>query len=70
MVLAGVYGVGELVGAGWVGVHGMVVSHGLLNALGFTLCGILGQLCWERQLRTTRAARRHPTSKLASSAWR
>jgi hypothetical protein len=40
MVIAGIYGVGELLGAGWIGIPRMVQVHGLLNALGFTLCGL------------------------------
>ena len=44
MVLAGFYGVGELTGAGWIGIPRMVAIHGLLNALGFTLCGLFGHL--------------------------
>lgn len=44
MVLAGVYGVGELTGRGWIGIPLMGAIHGLLNALGFTLCGLLGHL--------------------------
>lgn len=42
MVLAGVYGVGELTGRAWIGIPRMVAIHGLLNALGFTLFGLLG----------------------------
>lgn len=44
MVLAGAYGIGELSGAGWIGMPRMVAVHGLLNALGFTLCGLGGHL--------------------------
>jgi hypothetical protein len=44
MVLAGVYGVGELTGAGWIGIPRMGVLHGLVNAFGFTLCGLLAHL--------------------------
>lgn len=44
MLLAAIYGVGELTGAGWIGVHRMVATHGLLNGVGFTLCGLLGHL--------------------------
>jgi hypothetical protein len=44
MVLAGAYGIGELTGAGWIGIPRMVALHGLLNALGFTLCGLIGHL--------------------------
>ncbi|MBI3205742.1 MAG: YndJ family transporter [Myxococcales bacterium] len=44
MVLAGVYGVGELTGRAWIGIPRTVAIHGLLNALGFTLFGLLGYL--------------------------
>jgi hypothetical protein len=44
MILAGVYGVGELIGRPWIGMPRMVAIHGLLNALGFTLFGLLGHL--------------------------
>ncbi len=44
MLLAGVYGIGELTGRGWIGIPRMVAIHGLLNALGFTLLGLLGHL--------------------------
>lgn len=47
MVLAGAYGVGELTGAGWIGIQRMVEVHGLLNALGFTLCGLIGHLLFQ-----------------------
>jgi hypothetical protein len=44
MVLAAVYGVGELTGRAWIGIPRMVAIHGALNALGFTLLGLLGHL--------------------------
>lgn len=40
MLLAGVYGVGEISGERWIGIARMVEVHGLLNALGFTFCGL------------------------------
>lgn len=46
MLLACVYGVGELVGNVWIGIPRMVTSHGLVNAVGFTGCGLAGHLCW------------------------
>jgi hypothetical protein len=49
MALAGVYGIGELTGANWIGIPRMVAIHGLLNALGFTWCGLLGHLLLESQ---------------------
>ena len=42
MALAAVYGAGELTGIPAIGVPRMVATHGLMNALGFTLCGLLG----------------------------
>ncbi len=44
MILAGIYGAGELTGNGWIGITRMVSVHGLLNALGFTLCGLSAHL--------------------------
>ncbi len=44
MALAGIYGVGELAGRAWIGVPRMAALHGLLNGVGFTLCGLLGHL--------------------------
>jgi hypothetical protein len=44
VVLAGVYGVGELAGQDWIGIERMVRTHGLLMSLGFTLCGLVGHL--------------------------
>jgi hypothetical protein len=44
MALAGVYGVGELSGTNWLPIPEMVAIHGFVNALGFTLCGLLGHL--------------------------
>jgi len=44
MVLAGVYGIGELAGRAWIDIPRMVAIHGALNALGFTLFGLLGHL--------------------------
>jgi hypothetical protein len=43
-VLAGAYGVGELAGREAIGVDRMIATHGLLMALGFTLCGLVGHL--------------------------
>lgn len=44
MAVAAVYGVGELTGRDWIAVPRMAAIHGLLNAFGFTLCGLLGHL--------------------------
>jgi hypothetical protein len=48
MLLALVYGVGELTGQGWIALESMVPLHGFLNAFGFTLCGLLGHLVARR----------------------
>ncbi len=42
MVLAGLYGVGEYIHRPWLDILRMIHSHGVLNALGFTLCGLTG----------------------------
>lgn len=52
MVLAAVYGVGELSGARFIGIPRMVILHGLLNAAGFTLCGLIGHLLVRREQRS------------------
>jgi len=44
MVLAGVYGLGELTGRDWIGIPRMIATHGALNAFGFTLFGLVGHL--------------------------
>lgn len=44
MVVAGIYGAGELAGRGWIGIPRMVKVHGLVNALGFTFCGLSAHL--------------------------
>ncbi|MDB5212727.1 MAG: rane protein [Myxococcaceae bacterium] len=46
MIVAGVYGAGELAGRGWIGIPRMVQMHGLLNAVGFTFCGLTAHLQW------------------------
>jgi hypothetical protein len=44
MVLAGVYAVGDCLGRDWLLIPRMATTHGLLNGLGFVLCGLLGWL--------------------------
>lgn len=44
MSLALIYGIGRLVGVEVLTVSQMAVTHGLLNAVGFTLFGIIGHL--------------------------
>jgi hypothetical protein len=42
VVLAAMYGAGELVQREWISIESMLRGHGALMALGFTLCGIVG----------------------------
>jgi len=42
MVLAVLYGAGELAGSSWIDLSEMAIFHGALNALGFTFCGLWG----------------------------
>ncbi|MCZ6601453.1 MAG: YndJ family transporter [Planctomycetota bacterium] len=44
MILAGIYGVGEYMDVATIEIPTMAVTHGLLNGLGFSLCGLLGWL--------------------------
>jgi len=44
MIFAGMYGVGEYVGKLWISIPQMARTHGIINALGFSLCGIIGWL--------------------------
>lgn len=44
MILAGVYGVGEIMGRSFIAIPRMAATHGLLNAVGFSLCGLVGHL--------------------------
>ncbi len=44
MWLAVVYAVGEFTGQLWIAIPQMARTHGVLNAFGFTLCGLLGWL--------------------------
>lgn len=44
MLLAGAFRISELTEAHWIGIDDMVATHGLLNALGFVACGLIGHL--------------------------
>jgi hypothetical protein len=44
VALASVYGMAELVARDWLGIETMMAAHGVLMALGFTLCGLAGHL--------------------------
>lgn len=41
MMLAGVFGMAEFLETTWVNIPTMIASHGVANAFGFTLCGLL-----------------------------
>jgi hypothetical protein len=43
IAVAGIYGIGELIGQDWISVGRTVATHGLLM-LGFTVCGLVGCL--------------------------
>jgi len=42
MVLAGAYALSEFIGSHWLPIPQMAQLHGTVNALGFSLCGMLG----------------------------
>jgi hypothetical protein len=44
MLLASVYGIGEVMGHAWLGIPRMAQIHGVLNAVGFTFCALVGYL--------------------------
>lgn len=44
MLLAAVFGLGQWIQVQWISVSTMAATHGLLNAVGFTLCGLLAHL--------------------------
>jgi len=44
MLLAAVHGTGELFGETWIGIPRMAQLHGVVNGLGFSLCGLLAHL--------------------------
>jgi hypothetical protein len=41
MALAAVYAIGHYLGTQWLDIPAMVPLHGLTNAIGFALCGLL-----------------------------
>ena len=43
MVLAGIYALGEFLRTGWLSLPEMARTHGILNAFGFVLCGLLAR---------------------------
>jgi len=49
MGLAGVYALGEFLRTGWLSIPEMARTHGLLNALGFVLCGLLARVTKQRR---------------------
>jgi hypothetical protein len=42
MLLAGIYALGRYHGRDWLDIPKMAAMHGLVNALGFSLCGLVG----------------------------
>ncbi len=46
-----VYVIGELVGREWISIPTMAVTHGVLNGLGCSLCGLLGWRILEIELK-------------------
>ncbi len=42
MVYAGVYAVADFFGEVWIAIPQMARTHGVINALGFSVCGLLG----------------------------
>jgi len=42
MVYAGVYALADFFGAVWVAIPQMARTHGVLQAMGFSVCGLLG----------------------------
>jgi len=64
MVLAVTYAVGGLFGTSTVSVEGMERTHGVINALGYGLCGVLAWLI--EPPRESRLGGRPPFSSLAS----
>jgi hypothetical protein len=56
MVLAAIYGVGELTGAGWITLPQMARWHAPINAVGFTLLGLWGHVHLARRAALARVA--------------
>jgi len=42
MIYAGVYAAADFAGEVWIAIPQMARTHGILNALGFSLCGLAG----------------------------
>jgi len=42
MVFAGIYALGKYNGRDWLDIPEMAAVHGVINALGFSLCGLGG----------------------------
>ena len=42
MALAVIYALGEFTGRAWITIPAMIRTHGLANAFGFALCGLIG----------------------------
>ena len=73
MALAVIYAVGEYTGARWIDIPMMGRTHGLLNGVGFILCGLLG---WRfeaksshRATETRRSERKETVEARCSTPW-
>jgi hypothetical protein len=49
MAFAGIYALGKYNGRDWIDIPEMAAMHGVINALGFSLCGLVG---WNLVIRT------------------
>ena len=65
MGLAGVYAVGEFMGKDWILIPRMATTHGLLNALGFVLPGLVG---WSVAWLSNESRMRLPITKFEKAA--
>jgi hypothetical protein len=45
MALASLYAVGQWTGRDWIDIPTMIKTHGLVNAVGFAFCGLMGWQC-------------------------
>jgi hypothetical protein len=49
MVYAGVYALADFLGAVWIAIPQMARTHGMLQAIGFSVCGLLGWIVAENR---------------------
>lgn len=67
MALAGVYALGEFLRTGWLSIPEMARSHGILNAFGFVLCGLLARTLEGRRVPPAPAPRREAPARYVMS---